>query len=149
MTFQEELLINKFGQDLVDQEEVRSYFCTLEEESRRRFLRELTGLIFQSKPQIEDIGPAIKNSGLKPTYTPCVLIKQGLTWGNLEKIIHLPAYEMKKTLLLFIHLFRIAYQRRFQAEKNNPDKWWYWDFTDKDNLIKATEKNTLDTFYPD
>lgn len=34
-------------------------------------------------------------------------------------------------------LFKIAYTRRFNEEKNDPYKWWYWDLSDsaKEDLI--------------
>jgi len=46
----------------------------------------------------------------------------------------LPENELNKTFTLFLSLFKIAYQRRYQEEKNNPDKWWYWDLSDEKKL---------------
>ena len=55
---------------------------------------------------------------------------------NLKKIISLPDYELDKTLVLLLHLFKIGYNRRFQQERNNPNKWWYWDLSDDKNVKK-------------
>ena len=49
----------------------------------------------------------------------------------------LPEYELNKAFvlfLLFLSLFRIAYQRRYQREKNHQDKWWYWDLSDNEKV---------------
>ena len=51
-------------------------------------------------------------------------------------------YELEKVLILLLNLFKIGYNRRFQKEKNNPDKWWYWDLSDdkKINLLNSMIK---------
>lgn len=57
--------------------------------------------------------------------------KGGTKYHNLKKIIDLPDDELDKTLVLLLNLFKLGYYRRFQNEKNNPNKWWYWDLSDK------------------
>ena len=103
-------------------------------ENKKKFLTYIFYLIMQSKPQETDIQLGIELSYLKPTYTPCVLIQKGLSTAILHKILNLPENDLKKAFILFLTLFKIAYRRRFVIEKDNPDKWWYWDLTDETKI---------------
>ncbi|AXP80441.1 hypothetical protein CJ739_1352 [Mariniflexile rhizosphaerae] len=136
MKIEHEILINKYGQELVDIEPLLSLFRSFDMGSRKMFLNEIVFLILQSKPEERDIEFAIANSSLKPTFTPCVLLRKGVSNHNLKKLISLPFNELEKVFVLFLSLFKIAYKRRFLVEKNNPDKWWYWDLSDETNINK-------------
>ncbi|SFN92271.1 hypothetical protein SAMN05421594_4726 [Chryseobacterium oleae] len=135
----DQIFINKYGQDLVNIDPFKILFSNFNIENKRDYLEGIISLIIQSKPQNEDIEPAIKASGLRPTFTPCVLLKKGVANHNLIKLINLPDFELEKTLVLLMSLFKIGYKRRFIEEKNNPDKWWYWDLSDRnieDKILK-------------
>lgn len=136
MIIEYQILINKYGQGLINSEPLSLIFKGLEVVSKRSFLNYMLFLIQQSKPTVSDTEPAILGSGLKPTYTPCVLLKKGVATHNLEKLINLPENELNKVFLLLLSLFKVAYQRRFAIEKNHPDKWWYWDLSDEMNISK-------------
>jgi hypothetical protein len=134
MNIEDEIMLNKYGQELLEDEFLLHKFKTLNTEEKREFLNGLTYLIIQSKANNNDIDEAIYNSELKSTFTPCVLIKKGVTKHVLYKIIDLPENELEKAFLLFINLFKIAYKRRYQAEKDEFTKWWYWDLSDENNV---------------
>lgn len=129
-----EILINKFGQELISIDELWREFELLNRDEKRDFFISLLELIQQAKPQDTDIEIAIEASKLKPTYIPCILLRKGVAHYRLEKIINLPEGEWRKSLILLLHVFRVAYQRRFKVEYNNPNKWWYWDLSDEKNL---------------
>ena len=139
MKIEDVILINKYGQGLVVIDELKEGFSNYGLIDKRKYLTELKGLIGQSKPTDIDIEPAILTSGLKPTYTPCVLLGKGVASHNLEKLIKLPENELNKVFLLLLSLFKVAYQRRFSIEKNHPDKWWYWDLSDEMNISKIPQ----------
>lgn len=134
MKLEDEILVNKFGQGLVAIEQLTEDFSLLEVFEKKEFLSEFLYLIMQSKPKNEDIDPAILESGLKATFTPCILLKKGIANHDLEKLTNLPENELKKAFVLLLSLFRIAYKRRFAEEKNNPNKWWYWDLSDSEKV---------------
>lgn len=130
MNIENEIIINKYGQDLLSLEELMSFhYIKISTEAKRMYLNDVINLIIQSKPIIEDIPNAIKNSQLKETYTPCVLLKKGISYSHLSKIIHLPENELEKAAVLLLNLFRIAYKRRYFQEKDKTDKWWYKDLS--------------------
>lgn len=131
------ITLNKYGQGLIDSEILLNEFLGFELMEKKHFLKEVIVLILQSKPKEEDILPAIVESKLKQTYTPCVLLTKGIANHNLQKIADLPEVELNKSLRLLLALFKVSYRKRFQAEKNNPNKWWYWDLSDKNNLEKV------------
>lgn len=139
LSIKETLLINRFAQGLVGCEPLISMFKELDLEQKRDYLAEIRSLIMQSKPNNNDIEITIQNSGLRPTYTPCVLLRKGVEDYKLKKINDLPEPELEKALIVFLNLFKVAYQRRFNTEKNAQYKWWYWDLSDKDNLKKIED----------
>lgn len=143
MEIEKELLINKYGQNLIDKYHIISEFNLLTTKEKIIFLMDLRYLIIQSKAKNEDIELAINNSGLKPSYTPCIMIQKGINAYQLEKIAHLPENELEKSFILFINIFKIAYERRYILEKNNPNKWWYWDLSNEYN-IKLIKNKTKD-----
>ena len=122
-----EIELNKFAQGLEPDATILEQFKCLSVEEKRNYLTELIYLIIQSKPADADIINAINASGLKSNFTPCVMLKKG--FGSLYEIVKLPENELNKVASLMLHLFKIAYLRRFQEEKNNPEKWWYKDLS--------------------
>ncbi|WPO84290.1 DUF5958 family protein [Chryseobacterium sp. JJR-5R] len=125
----DQIFINKYGQGLISIEPFKVLFTDFKIDKKREYLNGIMYLILQSKPNNDDIDIAIIESNLKPSYTPCVLLKKGITKYQLEKIIMLIEKELDKVLLLFMNLFKIAYFRRFIEEKNDSNKWWYWDLS--------------------
>ncbi|WET69680.1 DUF5958 family protein [Sphingobacterium sp.] len=140
MVLQDEILINKFGQGLASYEVLLNKFQLFELVDRNKFLNDLLFLVLQSKPTDEDVGDAIRESGLKPKFTPCVLLRKGVAYHNLKKIAELPVGEQEKVLKLFLSLFRVSYQRRFKLERNDPNKWWYWDLSKDENIKKVLDQ---------
>lgn len=136
MKIEHEILVNKYGQNLVEIEQLKEIFNLFDLNNKKMFLNDLLFLIMQSKPKNEDVEYAIDISKLKPTYTPCVLIKKGVENHNLQKLLELPENELLKAFVLLLSLFKIGYKRRFEIEKNNIDKWWYWDLSDNKNIEK-------------
>jgi len=134
MKLEDQVLVNQFGQGLIAIDQLTADFSLLEIMTKRKFLNELLFLIMQSKPKETDIELVIIKSGLKSTYTPCVLLKKGVANHNLKNIVNLPEYELTKAFVLLLSLFKIAYERRFIDEKDNPHKWWYWDLSDREKL---------------
>lgn len=144
MSLDQDILINQYGQSLVLIEVLVDDYKMLTPCDKRRYLHHLVTLIIQSKPEELDIPQAIENSCFKKTLTPCVLLKRGgVKYHNLKKIVELPDYELEKVLILLLNLFKIGYNRRFQKEKNNPDKWWYWDLSDQRTVDSITDKDII------
>lgn len=135
MKIEDEILINQYGQFIVDENRILFYFTGLTDTQKKEYLLDIVELISQSKPKDCDIAISIENSQLRPTYTPCVLLVHGgIKYHNLKKIVDLPPSEQLKTLVLFLNLFRVSYRRRFKEESHKCDKWWYFDLSDERNV---------------
>lgn len=135
MTLLEEISVNQWGQKLIPIENIEQYFLTLNYGEKKKFVIDLSNLIIQSKPEDFDIDESIIKSELRHSYTPCILLKKnGLKTFSFEKIANLPENELSKSLKLFLYLFQISYYRRFEKEKNDINKWWYWDLSDDKNI---------------
>ena len=139
MKIEIEILINKYGQGLIPLSVLQEEFDAYSLYQKRSFLQEMSFLIIQSKPKEEDVDLAIKKEKLKSGYTPCVLLKKGISSYNLERVVNLPENEMIKTFILFMSILKIAYSRRFKEEMNNINKWWYWDLSDNGNVERILE----------
>ena len=139
MTIENEILLNQYGQDLISLKELMSsHYDKISTEDKRIYLNDILNLIIQSKPVIEDVPHAIRMAGLKDTYTPCVLLKKGITYASMSKIINLPDDELEKAVVLFLNLFKIAYRRRFSQETDTTHKWWYKDLSGSVEEIKKS-----------
>ena len=136
MSIEDEILVNKYGQNLISIQELIDKFELLDLAPKKIFLNDIIYLIMQSKPNYGDIDLAIKESELKPTFTPCVLLQKGVANHHLKKIIELPDAELNKVFVLLLSLFKVAYIKRFDIEKGNPNKWWYWNLSDN-KIIEA------------
>ncbi len=133
------ILLNQYAQGLIDSDIIVDYFLKLDIFDKRNYLNEIKALIFQNKSIKSDVPTAIIESNLKPTFTPCVLILKGELNIQLRKIINMPEQEMKKSLLLILGLFKVSYLRNFSLEKDNPNKWWYWDLSDRGKINNILE----------
>ncbi|MGS2764560.1 DUF5958 family protein [Sinomicrobium sp. M5D2P9] len=135
--------INKFAQNIIDINTLFEFFAHKKVKEKRIFLREFVYyFLIQSKPENVDVERAIIDSSLKTTYTCCVLLKKfGVNKIGLEKILELPENELGKAFVLLLNLYKIAYNRKYLEEKNNPDKWWFWDLRDVQNLKRLEEMN--------
>jgi hypothetical protein len=134
MNINDEILINKYGQGLLSDAILVNKFDAFKLEEKRDYLTDLSYLIIQSKPIDHDVDIAIQNSNLRPTFTPCVLLKKGISKNALYKVIELPENELGKAFRLFINLFKVAYERRYHKEKGDSNKWWYWDLSDENKI---------------
>ena len=144
MNIEDEILINKYGQNLIVLQQLKDKFGLLDLLQKKLFLNDILYLIMQSKPKEEDIEPAIKESKLKPSYTPCVILRKGVANHHLQKIVELPDVELNKAFVLLLSLFKIAYKRRFEIEKNVLNKWWYWDLSDDTKIRQIVNRQRKD-----
>ncbi len=129
MDIEYEILFNKYGQEIIPAEVLVAKFLEANEPIQLDLFNHLLFIILQSKALDSDVEYAIKRSNLKPSLTPCVILKKGVGMNNLKKIINLPSNEKLKSFRLLLELFKVAYERKYKIEKNDPMKWWYWDLS--------------------
>jgi len=132
MTIDEEILVNQLAQGIVEMPTGESWFAGLSESVQRSVLRELNVFIANASPHAEDAARAVAASGLKSTFTPCVLLTTGLNIRQqLARISNLPGTELGKAFRLLIALLAVADTRRRTASPlDATNHWWHRDLRD-------------------
>ena len=107
------MMINRLAQGLVPVEAGISWFAALAPADRQCAMQTLWLCCDQSGILPSDVDAAISLAGLKPTFTPCVMLKKAARPRlALESIIALPENEQLKSFRLLLALFAIADKRR-------------------------------------
>lgn len=140
MTIELEIYLNQIAQEVVTLEEALQWFKNLEQEEQMDTFRTLLFILLQAGAVADDADNTVAKSGLRPTFTPCVLLlkaqrEQPFAPAALQevlwKIANLPANEKEKSFRLLIALFQVADARRrercFEPERH----WWHQDLSDE------------------
>ena len=135
MSLEEELAINQFGQGVRSVADLLDEFSQLDEDRKRKRFFFLYCQVWQSKPADSDIEQALTDCSLEATdanyvYLKFHRLKTGFNWVTwIPDTENPPEGGLHKPYELLLHLFKTDYQRRFELEKENPSKWWYWDLS--------------------
>lgn len=140
MTIDEEILVNRLAQGIAALQEGQSWFESQSVEQRRDILRGISFMIAQASPRPDDAEVAIRNSGLKATFTPCVLLTRGEIRTQLGKIASLPEHELTKAFPLLISLLGVSDERRRTSKPLDlGTHWWHRDLRDPE-VIEAIRR---------
>ncbi len=112
MMNQIEIAINKIAQGIIPIEDGMEWFASENEESKSEIMRALDLCIFQSHPNEEDIENGIEKSGLKETYSPCVLIRKKPFNDVRQKVLNMSGLDQMRSFKLLITVFGVADERR-------------------------------------
>ena len=115
-----ELQLNRIAQNLVPVKEGIEWFVALAQEEQRSVLSALAYITSQSHPLASEVEPAIAEAGLKPTFTPCVMVlKAPRPEKGCQRLPGLPPDEWVKSFRLMIALFALADRRRRETSCRN------------------------------
>lgn len=132
ISMKEEILINQITQDLLTVKEGQDWFKSLDSQHQQKVLQYLCFVISQAGATEEDVMQAIKNSGLRSTYTPCVLLQKGRLREQMGKLCDLPCNEYSKAFSLLLSLFALADKRRRTTNcAFGCSHWWHQDLSNK------------------
>lgn len=122
-----ELQINKISQGIISLKDGINWFDTCELKIKMDVLQSLSAFLTQAHPARKEIENGIKQSGLKPTYTPCVLMIDKLFKEAISKIKNLPENEWQKAFILWVTILSIADKRRRETDFLNgcTHEWHY------------------------
>ncbi|VAW77752.1 hypothetical protein MNBD_GAMMA12-3207 [hydrothermal vent metagenome] len=107
-----ELKINKLAQGLIPFEEGLAWYDESDAEFRNKIMKVLDLCIYQSHPTNEDIEEGIKESGLKETYSPCVLVRKKPFNDVRQKVLNMPEPDLRRSFILFLSIFGAADKHR-------------------------------------
>ncbi len=101
------VVVNELAQGLRSMAEGMAWFAGSPEAEQRLVVRELGLFCIQARATEEDVQEAIARSGIRPTYTPAVM----LTRWRLH-MSALPPYDLPRAFRLLIALLATADTRR-------------------------------------
>ena len=111
-----ELRINKLAQELEPVENGLSWFRENTQDERQKIMHSLDLCIFQSHPTKEDIQKGIDKSGLKETFSPCVLVLKKPFNHARKKALDMRGLDQERAFELFLNIFSVADQRRRETQ---------------------------------
>ncbi|MCG8336264.1 MAG: DUF5958 family protein [Proteobacteria bacterium] len=121
-----QIKLNKIAQDIITLDSGIVWFESYEKNEKLQILHFIALMISQSHPRPEEVDIALKQSGLKETFTPCVLVREKTLKEALTGILELPENEYRKSFILCINIFKVADERRRNTEcKNGCSHWWH------------------------
>lgn len=107
------LKLNQIAQGLIPWDAGVEWFETSTAAEKSVILGDLGFMVHQSHPLVAEVQPAIEKSGLKSTFTPCVLaLKSDPPERAIHRIVTLPESERLKSFEFLLALFSIADRRR-------------------------------------
>ncbi|WP_260636026.1 DUF5958 family protein [Streptomyces angustmyceticus] len=105
--YERQIVVNELAQGLRPVAEGMAWFAGCPEAEQRLVVRELVHFCIQAHATAEDAQEAITRSGLRPTYTPAVML---IHWRL--HMSALPPYDLPRAFRLLIALLAIADARR-------------------------------------
>lgn len=111
-----DLILNAAAQNLIDRDDAAIWFGQRNSQIQNNILCRLAYLCLQAHPVPQEIDAAIDESKLKPTFTPCVLMRSHTISVAIRIITDLPNSENIKSFRLLISLLAISDRRRREAE---------------------------------
>ena len=110
-------MLNRVAQGRLPFTNAVRWFESLPEAEQPGWLRTIAFMCHQAHPRREEIEPAITLAELKPTFTPCVMVRTAdQPERALDSIAALPADERQKAFRLIFGLYCIADTRRRQTD---------------------------------
>ena len=109
-------LLNLTAQGRVPLESARAWFDVQVPDVRSGALLELARMIHQAHPTREEVAYGVTLSGLRTTYTPCVMFTREPTFQTAYRIAQLPADEHAKAFAVMLRVFAEADARRRRTD---------------------------------
>ena len=136
-----QILLNQIAQDvrpLQDAEKLMS-----DDSWSEVIWNSLMWMVCQAHPTRVDVEEGIEASGLKSTYTPCVLLLKEQGQFQIQKIISLPKNEWNKSLSLLVSVFGVSGGKRRIQCGVQCNHGWHEDFGDESVLSEIRERGHI------
>ena len=139
MKIKDLVILVKYAQGAVVFNSFLGYVKAMKPSERKIFYSQMVELIGHFAIKDSSAGVAIKQSGLIETCSACLILKDGINKTQLQKILELPESELESSFKLLLTLFSIGYQEGYQKNRNAPEKFWYWDYSQSENAFRVVE----------
>ena len=113
-------MLNRVAQGRLPFADAVHWFEALPEAEQAPWLQTIAFICHQAHPRREEIDGAITLAGLKPSFTPCVMLHKAVQPEHaLNRIAGLPADERQKAFRLLFALYCLADTRHRQTVCRN------------------------------
>lgn len=142
----DEIVLNQIAQGILPLSDGLDWFMANSPERRQQILLVLADMVYQAHPLQDEVPWAIQEAGLKPTYTPCVLLLKASSdrqrYHRARQIGGLPEHEQRKGFLLLLKLLEVADGRRRETTcKSGCTHWWHQDLRKSEPVPPAFSHN--------
>lgn len=127
MSMEDELLIVQFAQGIYPKANLLNSFRQLDETKQYRQLFDITALLQQLKLTDAEIEQANARSSSDTPSTPVLIQYTKLNKNGLR--INITEGELDNSYTIMLDLFKEAYQRPFDQEKDSSTSWIYQDLS--------------------
>lgn len=141
MSLETEILLNQIAQEVRSVEEGLQLITS--SDGAEDLWLALRMMVRQAHPTALDVEEAIVSAGLKPTYTPCVLLLKDQRPHQVQRVMTLPENELEKAFRLLLAVFAIADRRRQESCPVNCQHGWHRDFSDADVLAEIRRRGCI------
>jgi hypothetical protein len=131
------LFLNQVAQGHHSLPDAKNALENLSEEEQIATLNRLALMVSQAHATPDEVAQAIVESGLRPTFTPCVLLSKGIDRGRLDQVVSLPANERQKAFHILVQVFVVADRRRRRDCPTECHHWWHQDLSDPEVLAEV------------
>ncbi|MBN9418495.1 MAG: hypothetical protein J0I12_23800 [Candidatus Eremiobacteraeota bacterium] len=127
-----EIFLNQLAQGIWLDTDAAVWFAAQPDHEKPQINHRLYYMVIQAGGYAKgDSQSAIQRSGLKPTFTPCVLLSR----NRAPRIPNLPLNEQLKSFQLLVAWFSLADERRRGERcKGDCSHWWHQDLRDEPTL---------------
>lgn len=142
MKIRDLIILAKYAQGGVVFNSFLEHVRHMKEDERKDFLSQIVELIRKLEPQESDAATAIKKSELSADCKQSLILSEGVTDQNLEKLLKLQDEDLEDTFKLLLNVFAEGYKRAYARNRNNASKFWYWDYSIPATSFQIVELDT-------
>jgi hypothetical protein len=144
VSLERDVYLNQCAQGVVKRDESLRWFSGLARNEKRSVLERLVYFVAQAGAVGRHVSLAVRESGLKPTFTPCILLAASgeadpegsrSLRAATSKLLSLPEQEAPKSFQLLLQLLRTATDERAARGLAAPERhWWELDLRDEEEV---------------
>ncbi len=128
MSLEDELPIIQFAQGIYPKADLLDSYGKLNETKQCEQLFDITALLQQLKLTDDDIEQANARSSLETASNPFLIQRTKLNKVGLR--VNMALVKLKNSYYVLLDLFKDAYRRSFEHEKDSSNNWIYQDLSD-------------------
>jgi hypothetical protein len=134
------VVLAKYAQGLIPFQGFYDLIFSLDLAKRNVFFEDLSGMIFNLGLSQNDVEKYIKETDLREAEDVASVVRDTPVETLVGKLVAGVETNRNGFLQAILGLFTIAYLRRYSKFKDDPAKFWYWDFKNYSNTERISPR---------